>query len=99
MKVLILFVIITLLIACSSIHKSNKAPVECLVILKVEVLTDGSVGDIIVIQSVMPGPGGLDEAAVNSIKNKMFPPEIKDGKPIVNWITIPVVFEKLNRKK
>jgi len=66
-----------------------------LVILKVEVLTDGTVGDIIVVQSVMPGPGGLDEAAVNSVKNKMFQPEIKDGKPIVSWITLPVSFERI----
>ena len=89
-----LFIITTLLIACSSIHKSNKATVECLVILEVEVLTDGSVGDIIVIQSVMPGPGGLDEAAVNSVKNKMFQPKMEDEKPIVSWITLPIKFER-----
>ena len=99
MKVLILFILTVLLIACSSVHKSNKDTVESLVILKVEVLTDGTVGRVVVIQSVMPGHGWLDEAAINSIKNKIFSPEIKDGNPIISWITLKVEFELKNTSK
>ncbi len=38
------------------------------VILKIKIFTDGTVGHIEIIKSLMAGPGGLDEAAINSVK-------------------------------
>jgi TonB family protein len=61
--------------------------------LEVEVFTDGTVGAIEVIKSVMPGPGGLDEAAVNSVKKWIFQPAMSCEKPVACWINFPVEFD------
>ncbi len=60
--------------------------------LEVEVLEDGSVGTINVVQSLMPGPGGLDEAAVAAVKQWQFRPAKNNGKPVACWVTFPVGF-------
>ena len=92
MKILSIFILTVLLIACSSVHKSNKDTVDSLVILKVEVLTDGTVGAIEVIKSVMSGQCMLGEAAVKSVKKWKFSPAKKNGKPVNCRVTIPITF-------
>lgn len=71
--------------------KNNR--IDGTVILQVEVFTDGTVGHIEVIQSVMSDPCVLSEAAINSVKKWKFSPAKKDGKPIACWATIPVEFK------
>ena len=66
--------------------------IEGTVILQVEIFPDGSVGRVIVKQSLMPGPGGLDEAAVNSVKKLKYTPAKYKGKPVACWKTLPVNF-------
>lgn len=61
--------------------------------LKVEILADGSVGAIEVSKSLFPGPGGLDECAVNAVKQwKYSPAKDDEGKPVACWVTFPVKF-------
>jgi len=64
--------------------------------LEVEVFEDGTVGAVEVKQSVMSGPGGLDESAVNTVKKWKFEPAKSDGRPIACWVMFPVGF-LLNR--
>jgi len=71
-------------------------PEEVVCILNVEVFNDGSIGEIKVSQSIMSGPGGLDEVAINSIKKWKFSPAINNDIYISNWIVIQV---KFNMKK
>ena len=61
--------------------------------LEVEVFTDGTVGAIEVIKSVMPGPAGLDEAAVNSVKKWIFQPALSCGEPVACWAVFPIIFK------
>ncbi|MDA3814084.1 MAG: energy transducer TonB [Candidatus Cloacimonetes bacterium] len=71
---------------------AKNAGIEGDVILQVEVFKDGSVGAIEILQSLMSGPGGLDEAAVNSVKHWEFSPAKSGGKPVACWVTFPVSF-------
>ncbi len=64
--------------------------------LEVEVFEDGTVGAVEVKQSVMSGPGGLDESAINTVKKWKFKPAKSDGRPIACWVMFPVGF-LLNR--
>jgi protein TonB len=60
--------------------------------LEVEVFADGTVGAVEVKQSLMAGPGGLDEAAKKAVRNWEFSPAKSGGKPIACWVTFPVTF-------
>ncbi|MCF7919133.1 MAG: energy transducer TonB [Candidatus Cloacimonetes bacterium] len=55
-------------------------------------LTNGMVGAIDVIKSVLPGPGGLDEAAIEYARQLEFEPAKTNGKPVAVWVTYPVPF-------
>ena len=71
---------------------AKNAGIEGDVILQVEVFTDGSVGAIDVIKSLMSGPGGLDEAAMKSVRQWEFSPAKSGGKPVACWVTFSVSF-------
>lgn len=60
--------------------------------LKVEIFADGTVGDLEVTKSVISGPGGLDEAALKSVKKWIFKPAIYNGEPVACWTTFSVKF-------
>jgi len=62
------------------------------VMLDVEVYEDGSVGHVEVIKSLLPGPGGLDEAAVAAVRQWKFKPAQSNGKPIACWVQFPITF-------
>ena len=66
-----------------------------IVTLEVDVYKDGTVGNIKVVRSVQPGPGGLDEAAINAVKRVRFQPGKSSGNAVDTRVTIPVEF-KLN---
>lgn len=71
---------------------AKKSGIQGEVILEVEVFTDGSVGAIEVVKSLMSGPGGLDEAAIKAVKQWEFSPAKSGGKPVACWVTFPVGF-------
>ncbi len=63
------------------------------VLLEVEILPDGSVGDINVIDSLDPGINGLDECAVNAVKQWEFSiTKDNKGNPISYRVKFPVEF-------
>ena len=66
------------------------------VILEVEVLDSGKVGAVEVVQSLMPGDGGLDEAAIQAVKQWEFSPAQSGGKPVACWVRFPISFELNN---
>ncbi len=71
---------------------ARRSGIEGRVVLNVEVFADGTVGAVEVVQSLMPGPGGLDEAAVRAIRQWEFEPAKSGGKPVSVWITFPIEF-------
>ena len=71
---------------------AKKSGIEGDVWLDVEVFSNGKVGKIRVIKSLMAGPGGLDEAAVNSVKQWEFSPAKSGGKPISVRVKFPIHF-------
>ena len=62
------------------------------VFLQVEVLDNGKVGAVEVLKSLMPGEGGLDEAAIKAVKQWEFSPAQSGGKPVACWVTFPISF-------
>ena len=71
---------------------AKKSGIEGTVILEVEVFETGKVGAIDVLKSLMPGPGGLDEAAIKAVKQWEFQPAKSSGKPIACWVKLPIGF-------
>jgi len=71
---------------------AKKSGIQGDVWLEVEVFTDGSVGAIEVKQSLMAGPGGLDEAAKTAVRQWEFSPAKSGGKAVACWVTFPVGF-------
>ncbi|MDP8231707.1 MAG: energy transducer TonB [Candidatus Zophobacter franzmannii] len=70
----------------------KKSSIQGDVWLDVEVLEDGSVGEIEVIESLHAGPGGLDESAIAAVKQWKIKPVKSNGKPIAMWVKFPVSF-------
>jgi TonB family protein len=61
------------------------------VILKVEVLSNGRVGDIFVKES--SGYEVLDESALTTVKKWIFVPATKGGVAIPDWVNQPITFQ------
>jgi len=70
--------------------------IEGLVYLEVDVYKDGTLGTIKVLKSLMSGPGGLDEAAVNAVKKWKFQAGKSGGKPVDTSVIIPIEFTLRN---
>ncbi len=62
------------------------------VVLRVEVLENGLVGEVSILKSLQQGPGGCDEAAVEAAKEWQFIPAFLDEKPVTIWVTLPFTF-------
>ena len=60
--------------------------------LEVEKLISGNVGSVVILRSVQSGHGGIDESAVNSIKQWKFQFAKKDGKHIACFVKLAVRF-------
>jgi TonB family protein len=74
-------------------EKERKNKVEGIIQLKVEVLETGKIGAIEVKKSLSERKGGLEEAAINALRQWEFQPAEKDGKKIAAWIIVPVEFK------
>jgi TonB family protein len=65
---------------------------EGIVTLSLQVLEDGSIGDVVVDQS--SGFEALDQAAISYAKQHWhFAPGLRDGEPFVAWKTASIVFQ------
>lgn len=71
---------------------ARRAGLQGQVLLEVEVLKDGSVGAINVLRSLSAGPGGLDQAAVDAVRQWEFTPAKSSGQPVAVWARIPIEF-------
>ncbi len=71
---------------------AKNSGIEGDVVLEVEVFEDGSVGAVNVLKSLLPGPGGLDEAAIKAVKQWEFQPAKSGGKPVAVWGVTTVSF-------
>ncbi len=63
---------------------------EGVVVLRVRVLADGSVGAVEIVKS--SGVAPLDAEALRAMKRARFRPARRDGEPVVAWVTQPVRF-------
>jgi TonB family protein len=70
---------------------ARKAGIEGISQLKIQVLPDGSVGEIQVVKST--GDSSLDEVAQKAVKQWKFKPGLVGGKPVPVWMTLSVKFE------
>ena len=68
-----------------------EARIEGTVLMGVVVLADGKVGDVKVTQS-LDTEYGLDTQAVEAIKQWLFKPGTKDGKPVAVRVAIEMTF-------
>jgi TonB family protein len=69
---------------------------QATVILEVEILIDGSIGEIEVLVSSRSGVGGFDEAAIAAVRQWEFQPARNGGQPVACWIRIPINFSLSN---
>lgn len=70
---------------------AERKEIQGQVILKFEVQSDGTVGKIVIHQSLSPE---CDQAAVDVVRKlKRFIPAKKNGRPIPVWFTLPVRFQ------
>ena len=59
--------------------------------LRVHVLADGRVGEIIVENSA--GHSDLDEAATDAVRQWHFEPARRGAEPVATWVLLPVQFQ------
>jgi len=76
----------------------RKARIEGTVLLQAQVLKDGSVGEITVVEGIEGHPA-LEESAKDALSQWRFTPATEDGKPVDMTIQIPLAFRVDNDKK
>jgi periplasmic protein TonB len=74
-----------------------RAEHEGTVLLSLEVLESGRVGEIRLFQS--SGYAKLDESALREARKWRFVPGTRDGRPVTLWKQVPVTFELQDRNK
>lgn len=70
---------------------ARKAGVQGTSLFKIQVLPDGSVGEIQLLQSA--GDSTLDTSAQKAVKKWKFKPGLSGSKPIMVYMTLPIKFE------
>jgi protein TonB len=70
-------------------EKAMNARIEGNVALDAVVLADGKVGDVTVVESL---DDGLDQQAIESMKQWEFKPGVKDGEPVAVRIRVIISF-------
>ena len=71
---------------------AKRLGIQGTVVLDVEILIDGTIGAIEVFQSLNSGPGGLDEAAIEAVRQWQYRPATNGGNPVACWIKQPILF-------
>ena len=64
---------------------------EGIVELRVQVRADGTCGEVVVDKG--SGHRVLDRAAVKAVRRWRFRPATRDGRPVDDWIAVPVEFD------
>jgi protein TonB len=64
---------------------AREARVDGTVIMKALVCKDGSVGDIVIVNSIPM----LDAAAAAAVYQWQFKPAVLDGRPVATWVAVP----------
>jgi periplasmic protein TonB len=72
-------------------QEAKDAGIQGTVVLDTEVLADGTVGDVMIKQS-LDTKYGLDQQALNAVKQWTFEPGTKDGKPVPVRVDIEMTF-------
>lgn len=72
--------------------KYKRSGIQGVVVLDVEVLNDGTVGEVKVMKSLLADEGALDDIAVSSVKSWIFKPALKNKKAVVSHVNIPIPF-------
>ena len=72
--------------------EGRAATIEGRVLLSAEVLTDGTVGEVQIVQPLDENKYGLDQEAVKAMKQWVFKPALKDGEPVRTVIHVGMVF-------
>ena len=75
-------------VAPSYPEAARQARIEGTVIVQARILEDGRVGATRVTRSIPE----LDDAALACVRQWRFRPALKDGKPVVVWVAVPVKF-------
>ena len=73
-------------------QEALEAKLEGTVRLEVEVLPNGTVGSVRVVDSVQSGPGSLDESAMQAVRKARFTPAKKAGFPVQTKVLLSVNF-------
>ncbi len=76
--------------------KYRSSGIQGVVVLDVEVLNDGTVGEIQVMKSLLSEKGALDDTAVAAVKNWIFKPAMLNKKPVTSHVNIPIPFQLKN---
>lgn len=66
--------------------------IQGVVLLDVEVLANGTVGDVFVLKSLLKGEGGLDETAILAVKDWTFKPALRKKSPVKARVNVPIPF-------
>ena len=72
-------------------REAMDAHIEGLVLLDIVVLSDGKVGNVSVAKS-LDTTYGLDQQAVKAVKQWLFKPGTKDGKPVAVQVSVEINF-------
>jgi TonB family protein len=73
-------------------EKAAAARIQGTVTMDAVVLADGTVGEVVVTESLDASLNGLDDQAVSALKQSQFEPGTKDGKPVAVRVTIRTTF-------
>ena len=71
---------------------ARQSGLEGTVIVQAEVFEDGTVGAVEIVKSLQSGEGGLDQRAIEAVKQWKFIPAKNQGKEIAIWVTFPIQF-------
>lgn len=72
--------------------KFRSSGIQGVVVLEVEVLANGNVGEVKVMKSLLSIEGGLDDTAISAVKSWIFKPALLNKKPVDSRVTIPIPF-------
>ena len=72
-------------------EEEKKAGIEGMVMLRVQVTAEGTVGELLAVEEVEDHPA-FTESAIAAARTARFEPAEADGKPVACWVQIPLKF-------
>jgi protein TonB len=71
--------------------EERKNGVEGTVMLRMRVTASGSVGQILVMETIEGHPA-FNDAAIDAARQWIFTPATTDGEPVACWVAVPIRF-------